>query len=87
LNQGSVTMRMGPYGQYRGTTVPLLNINIAKAFRFHDRFNFEPHAQIFNLLNNAGQVTQNWLTGAATFGRITTLEAPRVARLGAQLTF
>jgi triphosphoribosyl-dephospho-CoA synthetase len=38
---------------------------------------------IFNVLNNAGVVAQNWQTGATTFGRITTLEAPRVARLGA----
>jgi hypothetical protein len=87
LNQGSVTKRMGPYGQYRGTTVPLLNINMAKAIRIHDRFTLEPHAQIFNVLNNAGVVAQNWQTGAATFGRITTLEAPRVARLGAQFSF
>jgi triphosphoribosyl-dephospho-CoA synthetase len=42
---------------------------------------------IFNVLNNAGVVAQNWQTGATTFGRITTLEAPRVARLGAERTF
>ena len=87
LNQGSVTMNMGPFGQYQGTTVPLLNINMAKVFHIHERFTLEPHADIFNVLNNAGQVAQNWQTGAATFGRITSLEAPRVARLGAEFSF
>jgi hypothetical protein len=91
LNQGSVTKNMGPFGQYRSTTVPLLNINIAKAFHIRERFKLEPHAEVFNLLNNAGQVAQNWSTttnpASPTFGRITTLEPPRVARLGAELTF
>jgi hypothetical protein len=31
--------------KYRETTVPMLKINIAKAFHFHDRFKFELHAQ------------------------------------------
>jgi hypothetical protein len=44
-------------------------------------------ADLFNVLNNAGQVAQNWQTRAATFGRITSLEAPRVARLGAEFSF
>jgi Carboxypeptidase regulatory-like domain len=91
LNQGSVTMNMGPFGQYRSTTVPLLNINIAKTFHIRERFTFAPHAEIFNVLNNAGQVAQNWRTttnpASPTFGKITSLEAPRVARLGAELTF
>lgn len=91
LNQGSVTMKMGPFGQYQGTTVPLLNINIVKTFRIRERFSLAPHAEIFNVLNNAGQVAQNWSTttnpASPTFGRITTLEAPRVARLGVAFSF
>jgi hypothetical protein len=91
LNQGSVTENMGPFGQYQGTTVPLLNINIAKTFTIRERFKLSPHAELFNVLNNAGQVAQNWQTttnpAAPTFGRITSLEAPRVARLGAEFTF
>lgn len=91
LNQGSVTMNMGPFGQYQGTTVPLLNINVAKTFHIRERFTLAPHAEVFNVMNNAGQVAQNWSTttnpASPTFGRITTLEAPRVARLGAELTF
>ena len=91
LNQGSVTRNMGPFGQYQGTTVPLLNINMSRVFHIRERFKLEPHAEIFNVLNNASQVSQNWSTttnpASPTFGRITTLEAPRVARIGAELTF
>ncbi len=91
LNQGSVTMNMGPFGQYQSTTVPLLNLSMAKTFTIRERFKLAPHAEIFNVLNNAGEVAQNWSTttnpASPTFGKITTLEAPRVARLGAEFTF
>lgn len=41
-------------------TVPLLNINITKTFHIRERFKLAPHAAILDLLNNAGQVAQNW---------------------------
>ena len=67
--------------------MPLLNVNLAKAFHLHERFKLEPHVEVFNILNNAGVVAQSWATGASTFGKITSLEAPRVARLGAEFSF
>ena len=91
LNQGSVTMKMGPFGQYQGTTVPLLNINMSKVIHIRERFKLEPHFEIYNVTNSAGQYALNWSTttnpASPTFGKITTLEAPRVARIGAELTF
>jgi hypothetical protein len=91
VNQGSVTMKMGPFGQYQGTTVPLLNINMSKVIHIRERFKLEPHFEIYNVTNSAGQYALNWSTttnpASPTFGKITTLEAPRVARLGAELTF
>ena len=87
LSQGSTTLRMGPFGQFRGPVVPLLNIKGAKVFTVHDHFKFEANAQLFNLTNSSAYVTTNYLTGANTFGVASNLLSPRVLRLGGVFSF
>jgi len=87
LAQGSTTLRVGPYGEYRGPLVPVLNMKFSKVFTLRDRFKFEPEAQIFNLLNSSANVTTNYLTGASTFGVASDIMAPRVLRLGGSFNF
>ncbi len=91
LNQGSVTMNMGPFGQYRGPSVEVWNFEGAKVFKFHDKYSLELNSQIFNLLNGSGAVTTNWQTTtnpkSPTFGVITSIESARVARIGMQFSF
>ena len=53
LSQGSTTLRMGPFGEFRGPVVPLLNIKGAKVFKIHDRFKIEANAQLFNVTNSS----------------------------------
>jgi len=78
---------VGPYGEYRGPLVPVLNMKFSKVFTLRDRFKFEPEAQIFNLLNSSANVTTNYLTGASTFGVASDIMAPRVLRLGGSFNF
>jgi hypothetical protein len=40
---------------------------------------------VFNLINSSAAVSTSYLSG--TFGRITDILAPRVARIGAQFSF
>ena len=87
LAQGSTTLRVSPFGAYRGPIVPLWNVKFSKVFTVHERLKFEPAAQIFNLLNSSANVTTNYLTGATTFGVASDIMAPRVLRLGGTFSF
>jgi Carboxypeptidase regulatory-like domain len=91
LNQGSVTVNMGPFGQYRSSAVEVFNVEGAKVFTFHDTMHVELNFQVFNLLNGSGAVATNWQTttnpAAPTFGVITSIESARVARIGGQFSF
>lgn len=87
LIQGSTTIRMGPLGEYRGPTIGTLNFRAARDFKFHERFRIQPNVQLFNVLNTSGAVTTNYRTGASTFGVVSSIVSPRVARIGALFTF
>ncbi len=87
LTQGSTTIRMGPFGQYRGPVVSVWNIKAAKVFTLRDKYHLETNFQLFNLLNNNAAVATNYLTGPTTFGVVTSLVSPRVARVGATFYF
>lgn len=87
LIQGSTTIRMGPLGEYRGPTIGTLNFRAARDFKFHERFRIQPNFQLFNVLNTSGAVTTNYRTGASTFGVVSSIVSPRVARIGALFTF
>jgi hypothetical protein len=78
---------MGPFGQFRGPAVPLLNIKAAKIFTIRDRFKLEANAQLFNATNSSANVTTNYLTGASTFGVASDILSPRVLRLGGDFSF
>jgi hypothetical protein len=86
LNQGSTTIRMGPFGQYRGPFISTWNTKVAKTIVFRDRYHLELNFQEFNLLNDSAAVTTNYLTGS-TFGVVTSLISPRVARFGMLFSF
>lgn len=87
LAQGSTTVRMGPFGQYRGPMISVWNARVAKVFAFENRFHLEANFQVYNILNNSAAVKTNYQTGASTFGVVGTILSPRVARIGGLLTF
>jgi hypothetical protein len=87
LSQGSTTVRMGSFGQYRGPMISTFNVKTAKVFTIRDRFHLEANFQVFNILNSSAAVTTNYLTGPTTFGVVSDLISPRVARIGGLFTF
>jgi hypothetical protein len=87
LAQGSTTIRMGPFGEFKGPVIGTLNIRAARDFKFHERFRLQPNFQLFNVLNTSGAVATNYRTGASTFGVVSSIVSPRVARIGALFTF
>jgi hypothetical protein len=87
LNQGSTTLRMSAFGSYRGPIISTLNAKVAKTFTFHERYHLEANFQVFNILNGSAAVTTNYQTGATTFGVVSSLLSPRVARIGGVFNF
>jgi hypothetical protein len=85
LNQGSVTMKLGPFGQYQGPLISVLNVKLAKDFHLGESRVLQANFQFFNLLNSSAAVATSY--AASTFGQVTTIESPRVFRIGGQFTF
>ncbi len=86
LQQGSTTVRMGAFGQYRGPVISTLNFRGAKKFTFREKYHLEANFQVFNLLNSNAAVSTNYLTGA-NFQAVTGILSPRVFRIGGMFTF
>ena len=87
LTQKSETVNVGNYGHFRGPVVSNLSAKAAKDFLIHDRYHVEGNVQVFNLMNSSAAVSTNYLTGATTFGVISTIESPRVVRFGTKFSF
>jgi len=85
LLQGTVTLRMEEFGAQHGRTVPVTSFRLAKKFRAAERYAMDLNFSVFNLINSSAPVSISYLSG--TFGRITDILAPRVARLGLQFSF
>ena len=85
LLQGSVTLRMEEFGAEQGPIIPVTSFRVSKKFRAKDRYAVDVNFSVFNLINSSAAVSTSYLSG--TFGRITDILAPRVARIGAQFSF
>jgi hypothetical protein len=85
LLQGTVTLRMEEFGAQQGPAVPLTSFRLAKKFRATNRSSVDVNFSVFNLINSSAAVSTSYLSG--TFGRITDILAPRVARIGIRLSF
>ena len=85
LLQGAVTLRMEEYGAQHGPVVPVTSFRLAKKFRAAQRYAVDVNFSVFNLINSSAPVSISYLSG--TFGRVTDILAPRVARIGMQFSF
>jgi len=87
LSQGSTTVRMGPFGQYRGPAISILNVKAAKVFTLREKYHLELNFQVYNILNNSSAVATNYLNSPTTFNVVTSIVSPRVARVGMFFSF
>jgi Carboxypeptidase regulatory-like domain len=86
LRQGSTTLRMGPYGEFRAPAVQLVNLRLNKGINMGRGQRLSLDFQVFNLLNSSGVTSTNYQTGSQ-FGQVTGIVSGRVYRLGAGFTF
>jgi hypothetical protein len=86
LRQGSVTLRMGPWGEFRAPAVQIVAVKAAKRFPVGQGRQLELTAQLFNAFNSSGVTGVNYQTGTQ-FGTVTGITSARVARFGAAFTF
>jgi hypothetical protein len=86
LRQGSTTLRMGPYGEFRSNTVQLVNLRLNKNIDLGQSRRFQIDFQVFNLLNSSAVTATNYQTGSQ-FGQVTDIVSGRVYRVGAGFTF
>ena len=86
LRQGSVTLRMGEFGDLRAPSIQIVNLKVAKNVGLGGSRKLELTFQVFNALNSSGITAANYLTGTQ-FGQVTDITSARVARIGAGFTF
>jgi hypothetical protein len=86
LRQGSVTLRMGEYGDLRAPALQIVALKVAKNVSLGAGRRLELTFQMFNALNASGITGVNYQTGTQ-FGQVTGITSARVARVGAGFTF
>jgi hypothetical protein len=86
LVQGSVTLRMEPYGTQRGPVIQIVNLKFAKTFSLGESRRLQFNFQLFNIGNASAATSTSYLTGA-TYLHTTGILSPRVGRLGMQFSF
>jgi hypothetical protein len=77
----TVTLRMEPLGAQRLPAVRLLNVRTAKRLRLFTAHSMTLQFDLYNALN-ANDETARSVRSGPTYGRITGIIPPRVARLG-----
>jgi hypothetical protein len=86
LRQGSTTLRMGPYGEFRAPTVQIVNLRLNQSVNVRRGQKLALDFQVFNLMNSSGVTATSYLTGSQ-FGQVTDITSARVYRLGVGFTF
>jgi hypothetical protein len=86
LRQGSTTLRMGPYGEFRSNVVQLINLRLNKTIDLRASRHFSLDFQVFNLVNSSAVTATNYQTGTQ-FGQVTDIVSGRVYRVGAGFAF
>jgi hypothetical protein len=86
LRQGTVTLRMGEFGDLRAPAIQIVAFKAAKSFMMGQGRRLELTFQVFNAFNSSGVTSVNYQTGTQ-FGTVTGITSARVARIGAGFIF
>jgi hypothetical protein len=78
---------MGPFGQFRGPVIIILNAKTAKVFTLHDKYHLELNNQVYNILSNRSGVATSYLYSPTTCNLVTSIVSPRVVRVGTLFSF
>jgi hypothetical protein len=84
-NATTVTLRLEPLGERREPNLNVLNLRGSKKFAFGNR-KLQFDVDVFNLTNTNSATTINQASGAS-FGAISVIVPPRIARAGVTFTF
>jgi len=83
---GTLTVRLEPFGAERGPVRSNLNLRVSKMFALAKARRIDLSLDVLSALNsNAAWATT--YTSGPTFGNVTTIASPRVARFAAAFTF
>jgi hypothetical protein len=82
----NVTLRMEPYGSRRLAAINILNLRVGKDFSFGSGRNLAVDFDMFNVLNSSAPLEATFASGP-TFGYITGVLPPRIARIGTRFRF
>jgi hypothetical protein len=85
LTQVTQNVQVAERGEFRYPWVNLLDLRVAKVFRFGSA-RFEPTADVFNVFNN-NAVTNAVQTVGSSLGRPSAIVMGRLVRLGGRITF
>ncbi|HEY7170608.1 MAG TPA: carboxypeptidase regulatory-like domain-containing protein [Vicinamibacterales bacterium] len=85
-NTGNLSMRLEPYGASRGPVLPNWNLKVAKDFRFSGSRRVTVEFDVLNVMNTNPAWNTVYVSGP-TYGQITSVQPPRIARFGASFEF
>jgi hypothetical protein len=85
-NTGNITQRLEPFGSQRGPVRPNWNLKVSKAFRLKNTRRISIDFDVMNVLNSNPSWNTDYASGP-TFGLITSVQPPRIARLGVAYEF
>ena len=83
---GNVTTALEPLGASRNEPQRILNLRAARPFKLNGNQNLLLSFQVFNALNANTPTTVRYVSGP-TFGQISVIAPPRVARIGIEYKF
>lgn len=86
LNQGQVSVIGEQIGRVRLPNVNILNFRVSRPTHLSERFNLEPIADLFNIIN-ANTVISEVPTGGANFEKPTNQLNPFIARFALRFSF
>lgn len=86
LLQGSVTLRMQPFGEQRGPAIQVADLRLAKNFEIWKSASLQANGGVYNVFDTSAATSTSYLTGP-TYQHITGIVSPRVGRVGLEFRF